>query len=59
MDWKLIAYILLVLITVNGYFTTKREDDDNVFVIAIVKGIYLAGAVFSLYYFINYLIGMV
>jgi hypothetical protein len=55
MDWHLIGYIFLVLIMANGYFTTKKEEDDNAFVIALVRFFYLVGATFSLYYFINYL----
>ena len=49
MDWKLFWYGVLFLIMLNGYLSTKKEEDDNAFTIMFVKLIYLVGSAFSLY----------
>jgi len=59
MDWKLFWYGVLFLIMLNGYLSTKKEEDDNAFTIMFVKLIYLAGSAFSLYWLITYLLGVI
>jgi hypothetical protein len=59
MDWKLFWYGVLFLMMLNGYLSTKKEEDDNAFTIMFVKLIYLVGSSFSLYWLITYLLGVI
>ena len=58
MDWKLFWYGFLFLMMLNGYLSTKKEENDNTFVIISVKAFYFAGSCFSLYWLITYLLGV-